>query len=230
MELAKPFIDVGVYTNQLDAQLHFWQHTAGLPFDELLKLGGGVHQHRHNLAGSVLKLNHVRDPLGTHDSSGITKLLIADETVEQVTALCDHDGNQVDLVPPGTDDVTQIGIVLTVNSIEEFAHFYRHILQIEELSPTKFRWGSTIFLLKQRDTPQAPMQDMRGAPGFRYLTVQVFAVDREHKRFVSRGGTSAMEPATLGSTARISFIKDPDGNWIEISQRASLTGSLDIIT
>jgi hypothetical protein len=31
----------------------------------------------------------------------------------------------------------------------------------------------------------------------------------------------------LGSTARISFVRDPDGNWIEISQRASLTGTLN---
>jgi lactoylglutathione lyase len=32
---------------------------------------------------------------------------------------------------------------------------------------------------------------------------------------------------TLGSTARISMVRDPDGNWIELSQRASLTGSLE---
>jgi hypothetical protein len=31
---------------------------------------------------------------------------------------------------------------------------------------------------------------------------------------------------TLGTVARISFIRDPDGNFIEVSQRASLTGSL----
>ena len=31
---------------------------------------------------------------------------------------------------------------------------------------------------------------------------------------------------TLGKTARISFVRDPDGNWIELSQRASLTGPL----
>ena len=30
----------------------------------------------------------------------------------------------------------------------------------------------------------------------------------------------------LGDTAYISFITDPDGNWIELSQRASLTGPL----
>jgi lactoylglutathione lyase len=35
-----------------------------------------------------------------------------------------------------------------------------------------------------------------------------------------------MAPITLGETARISFIRDPDGNWIELSQRASLVGPL----
>jgi hypothetical protein len=32
---------------------------------------------------------------------------------------------------------------------------------------------------------------------------------------------------TLGTTARIAMVKDPAGNWIEISQRASITGSLE---
>jgi lactoylglutathione lyase len=31
---------------------------------------------------------------------------------------------------------------------------------------------------------------------------------------------------TLGDTARISMIRDPDGNWIELSQRASIVGSI----
>ena len=32
---------------------------------------------------------------------------------------------------------------------------------------------------------------------------------------------------TLGKTARISMVRDPDGAWIELSQRASIVGSLD---
>jgi hypothetical protein len=39
--------------------------------------------------------------------------------------------------------------------------------------------------------------------------------------------SEARAPVTLGSTARISMVRDPDGNWIELSQRASLTGSLE---
>ena len=64
-------------------------------------------------------------------------------------------------------------------------------------------------------------------PGWRYLTFQVFKVDAEHARILARGGREAAPPRTPGTTARISMVKAPDGNWIEISQRASITGSLD---
>ena len=35
-----------------------------------------------------------------------------------------------------------------------------------------------------------------------------------------------LAPVTLGEVARISMILDPDGNWIELSRRASIVGSL----
>jgi lactoylglutathione lyase len=40
--------------------------------------------------------------------------------------------------------------------------------------------------------------------------------------------TSPMPPTTLGTTARISMVRDPDGNWIELSQRASIVGTLEV--
>ena len=63
MKLAKDYIDVGVQTNQREEMLQFWGETVGLPYEELLKVGGGNHQHRHTLNGSVFKMNHLRDPL-----------------------------------------------------------------------------------------------------------------------------------------------------------------------
>nr|QQZ50882.1 VOC family protein [Phenylobacterium glaciei] len=63
--------------------------------------------------------------------------------------------------------------------------------------------------------------------GWRYITFQVFKVDEEHARILEQGGRQAMPPTTLGATARISMVRDPDGNWIEISQRASLVGTLE---
>jgi lactoylglutathione lyase len=78
-------------------------------------------------------------------------------------------------------------------------------------------------LLLEHDETARPVGEMR-ARGYRYLTAQVWDCDAEHAGIVSRGGAEGRPPATLGSTARISFVRDPDGNWLEISQRASLTG------
>lgn len=225
MQLAKPCIDIGIYTNQRDAQLHFWQTQVGLPFEELLKLGGGSQQHRHQLNGSVFKLNHSRNPIAAAPNTGYHELLIARPGLAAVEQLQDPDGNRVCLVPAGHLGVSHIGIRMEVSSIAKFQHFYRDVLQIDQVSDTSFRWGTTLLLLTE-NPQRRPTTGIQGL-GYRYITVQVWQVDAEHEAFLARGGSAARPPATLGSTARISFITDPDQNWIEISQRASLTGSLD---
>ena len=58
------------------------------------------------------------------------------------------------------------------------------------------------------------------------MTVQIFDCLAEYAGILARGGTSGGEPRVLGETVRYAFVCDPDGNHIEISQRASLTGSL----
>ena len=60
VKLAKLALDVGLYTNQRDAMLEFWQSDAGVTFDELLPVGRGVHQLRHRIGDSILKINHAR--------------------------------------------------------------------------------------------------------------------------------------------------------------------------
>ena len=225
MKLAKNAIDVGIYTNQREEQLEFWQQEVGLEFEELLKVGGGVHQLRHNLNGSVFKLNHVRAPLEQGNTS-YHELLIAKPGLTEPKQLKDPDGNAVRLVPKGWNGVEQIGMLLKVSDLDAFRAFYLDVLQIDHVAENQFSWGATQFFLEQ--TNEKPHGSRMGAEsGYQYLTVQVWKVDVEHQAFVKRGGSEAQEPKTLGETARISFIQDPDGNWIEISQRASLTGSLD---
>ena len=65
------------------------------------------------------------------------------------------------------------------------------------------------------------------ASGYRYLTVQVYDVTGTHANVLALGGREGSAPVRLGEVAYISFVRDPDGNWIEISQRKSITGSLD---
>ncbi len=226
MELAKPRIDIGLSTNALEPMLAFWQGEAGIAFDHLLPIRRGQDQHRHNAAGSVLKVNHHADPLPANPPSGYRELIVARDGIAAPLALADPEGNRLTLVPPGHDGVTQVGVKLAVRSLEAHRRFYGEALGLPETRPGVFRAGESLIFLEE--SPDAPADaEMRG-PGWRYITFQVFRVDAEHARVLAAGGREALAPITLGTTARISMVRDPDGNWIELSQRASITGSLAV--
>lgn len=222
MRLAKQHLDVGLFTTNEQAMLEFWQQQVGLPFEETLPLGGGVRQHRHAMNGSVLKLNASREPVNEAPLSGYRELLIAREGISGACSLTDPDGNVVTLVPEG--EVAGIAVRMAVADLAAHARFWGAAMQFDGASEHGFRCGDSLLILEE-DPSVVRMEPMR-APGYRYLTVQVWDVDEEHRGIVARGGTEGRPPVTLGSTARISFVRDPDGNWIEVSQRASLTGEL----
>jgi predicted enzyme related to lactoylglutathione lyase len=228
MNLAKPRVDIGLNTNNLEPMLAFWQGQVGLELDHVLPIQRGMKQHRHDANGSVLKINHYQELLPDNPPSGYAELLIAREGLAAPKAMADPEGNKVTLVPPGTFGIGQIGIRLKVRDLAKHKQFYSEALGVEEGPYEKgvaFKAGETVLLLEQ--SADAPSDaDMRGK-GWRYITFQVFKVNEEHPRILAMGGREAMPPTTLGTTARISMVRDPDGNWIEISQRASITGSLD---
>jgi catechol 2,3-dioxygenase-like lactoylglutathione lyase family enzyme len=224
MNLAKQHIDVGLFTNNTDAMLAFWQDEIGLPFEETLPLGGGVRQHRHEMNGSVLKLNSVRDPMPPAGTSGYRELWIARAGIDTPRSLVDPDGNRVSLVPPGHDGIKGIAVHMAVRDIHAMHRFLGTALELGAGGPGSYRCGDSL-LIFEADPSAAAVGSMQ-ALGFRYLTVQVRNVDDEHASILKRGGAEGRPPLTLGTTARISFVRDPDGNWIEVSQRASLTGPL----
>jgi len=113
---------------------------------------------------------------------------------------------------------------MVVRSLDDARRFFTKSVHAEPLSNTRFRWGTTVFLLEE--DKNAPIGGGMQGAGYRYMTVQVFKVDNEHTKALERGALEGSAPVTLGSTARISFITDPDNNWFEISQRKSLTGDL----
>ena len=248
MRLAKQFLDVGLFTNQLEPMLEFWQGVVGLPFEEALPTGAGTVQHRHGLNGAVLKVNHSREPLPEAAPSGYRELLVAKEGLAEPKQLADPDGNRVTLVPVGHRGVMAAGVVIGVNELDAARRYYRDALELDEVEVGVLRLGETlIFLVGHEPTlphgratdvaASAAAQDAAGATvagsgggmrgkGYRYLTVQVWDADAECAGIEARGGTVAMAPRTMGSVARFGFVRDPDGNMLEISQRASLTGPL----
>lgn len=225
MRLAKQHIDVGLFTNNAEAMLAFWQGEAGLPFEETLPLGGGVRQHRHGMNGSVLKLNDARDPLPDAPCAGYRELLIVRDGMTVPRGLVDPDGNRIVLVPRGHEGIEGIAVRMAVSDEAAFHQFFGEALRLEAAGDRRYRCGDSIIEFAA-DATAVRTEPMR-ARGFRYLTVQVWDVDEEHRGIVARGGAEGRAPVTLGSTARVSFVRDPDGNWIEISQRVSLVGALD---
>jgi predicted enzyme related to lactoylglutathione lyase len=228
MRLAKPRVDIGLNTNSLEPMLAFWQNEVGLPFDHVLPIRKGLQQHRHDALGSVVKINHYSEALPQTPPSGYSELLIARQSLSAVRSLQDPDGNKVTLVPPGRFGVTHVGVRIKVRTLASHRRFYAEALGLtEETVPigAAFRAGETLLLLEE--SSQAPSDATMEGKGWRYITFQVFKVDEDHARVLARGGREALKPVTLGTTARISMVRDPDGNWIELSQRASITGSLE---
>lgn len=224
MQLAKPRIDIGLATNDLEPMLAFWQGEAGAPLDHVLPIRRGQDQHRHDVMGSVLKINHHATPLPANPPSGYRELVIAREGLAAPRSLTDPEGNRVSLVPPGHEGVTQIGVRIGVRDLDAHRRFYGEALGLSEERPGVFRAGESLILLEA--DPAAPVDAQMQGPGWRYITFQVFKVDDEHAQVLAKGGREALAPLTLGTTARISMVRDPDGNWIELSQRASIVGSL----
>lgn len=225
MQLAKPHVDVGLVTDCKEAMLDFWQGPVGLPFEELLPTGGGNHQHRHGLNGSVLKLNHRRDPLPVVGPSGYRELLIAREGLLDRRDLVDPDGNRVALLPEGTGGITGIGMRVAVRDLAAQASFYVDALGLEALGARTFRCGDTLLVIEP--DPDASVDVSIAGRGYRYLTIQVRDCELEHRRALEHGAREGAPPRRMGDVAVFSMVRDPDGNWIEISQRRSLTGSLD---
>lgn len=226
MKLAKPCFDVGLATNIGQPMLDFWADEAGLAYDHLLKIGKGQHQHRFDLAGSVVKVNNHRAPLPDTPPSGYSEVWIAHDGADK--SLTDPDGNKLRLVPSNHHGVTQLAMRMGVRDLAAHRKFYADAFGFEEAAyegGTAFKVGNSLLLLEQ--AADAPSDATMQGKGWRYITFQVFKVDEDHAAVLAAGGREAMAPTTLGKTARISMVRDPDGNWIELSQRASLVGNVD---
>lgn len=219
--LAKPALDIGYFGDDLEVSQSFWGSSVGLTHQELLKVGQGVHQHRYRLHGGVLKLNVSRDPLPPSDS-GLVRLRIAAD-VDAPRHLIGPGGVVVDVVPMGHDGIRATEITLAVRSIDETAMLLLSALGAER-DGGRLQIGETLIALDHQ--PRRPRTTTMRASGCTYLTAQIFDVVGQHARFLRKGFTEGQAPVRVGDTACISFVRLPDGDWLELSQRASLTGAL----
>jgi lactoylglutathione lyase len=232
MRLAKPHLDIGLFTDDVDAQREFWTHIAGLTSDHQLTLEPGWVQHRFDAHGSVIKVNHLSWALPPRPPSGFAGLAIACPPGTPPWDGVHPGGDRVQLVSPGTAGITGIGITISSPDPARMIEFYRTAMEFELGGPDSLRCGDTLLTVVEgpggQDTSRTDSDgtswDGLIGPGFRYITVQVFDADDECATIVGRGGRLVRKPLSFAGVARVACVADPDGNWIEISARTSLTG------
>lgn len=222
IEIVKDQLDVGLVSED-PAVVDFWRDEAGLVFDHALPVVKDQVQYRFDERGTVVKVN-VRKALTGDQRSGIEALLIARDDLDAPRERADPDGNRVVFVPTGTDGVTQIGVRIAVRDLARTRAYYRDVLGFAEEAPDRVRCGDSVLLFEERaDAPSGFAQAQRG---WLYLTVQIRDCDAETARIEAAGGEVVVRPMNLGAVARMSMVRDPDGNLLEISQRAQWTGPL----
>jgi lactoylglutathione lyase len=229
MDLAKPSVDVGIFTNKLEEMQEFYGKTLGLPFESVLPVGGGYKQHRYLANGSVIKLMHTADHLPPRRPGGYETMMIASSSEKTSRLLPDPDHNLVEIIPTGQDDVTQFELRVGVSDPDVFASFYTEALGATAIGGNRFKIGDSIIAvfrapaIKKRSSP--PFADAleviksMAAVGIRYITFRVTDCDAAFAALKRAGAAEALPPFSVGTIARAAFIRDPDGNFIELAQR-----------
>jgi lactoylglutathione lyase len=224
LEIVKAAVDVGISTNDLPAHQAFWGDELGLRLDHVLPVRRGMDQHRYDLHGAVLKVNVHADPLPTDAVTGYSAIALVDpvRAADGIQGRTGPDGLRVALTPP-TRDGTAVNVMVEASDVDRTLDVLEATFGGTRADAT-LRLGETKLSVKQRpDRPPTP--GLEGL-GIRYLTVQVRDVDAAHAHAVANGMTEGLAPIRLGDVAKISMVRLPDGDFIELSQRASLTGPL----
>ncbi|MCR9094423.1 MAG: VOC family protein [bacterium] len=222
IEVVKSQLDVGLVSED-PAVVDFWRDEAGLVFDHSIPVVKDQVQYRFDERGTVVKVN-VRKALTGDQRSGIQALLIARDELDAPREMADPDGNRVVFVPTGTEGVTQIGVRIAVRDLARTMAYYRDVLGFTEEARDRVRCGDSVLLFEERD--DAPSGFAQAQRGWLYLTVQIRDCDAETARVEEAGGEVVVRPMNLGEVARMAMVRDPDGNLLEISQRAQWTGPL----
>jgi catechol 2,3-dioxygenase-like lactoylglutathione lyase family enzyme len=228
LRLAKPCLDFCLVTNNAERQVPFWRDTIGLSAEDSLPIREGLTQHRFNAANSVIKLNAYDKPVEPGPIGGFRELLIARQELREPYRYSDPDGNLVSMVPTGHMHATQIAVRTAVRNLSAAARFYDAVLGLDvsvESGEARVAIGESVLLLYEE--PSAVLNPPVQAPGWRFITLQIFDANGLYQQVIARGGESGQEPKTVGNIARYALVRDPDGNWVELSQRASLTGPID---
>jgi len=115
---------------------------------------------------------------------------------------------------------------LNVSDLDRSIEFYTDHLGLKFVSRREIRQNNAeIAFLKDESGAAIELTHWRDkktlaeGDNFDHIAFAVDDIESTVRELKKRGVTIAMEPYSLqGSTSKIAFIKDPDGNWLELIQ------------
>ncbi len=116
---------------------------------------------------------------------------------------------------------------LNVSNMERSIDFYTKEVGLKFVSRREIKQNNAEIAFLQDQSGYAlelthwrDKKDLVEGDNFDHLAFAVRDVSEAVKEFKSHGVVVAMEPYSLqGSSSKIAFIKDPDGNWLELIER-----------
>jgi catechol 2,3-dioxygenase-like lactoylglutathione lyase family enzyme len=163
------------------------------------------------------------------------RLALPDDAPFRAAFSSDSDGNALELVgltqPPSSSWQPRLQIGLTVADVQRSRHFYGALLGLREEPEMKLpasmgtvgnvRYGFVLGDTTIKFWGKGELPARTGAParytGIRLITAHVPDVDALHAQLQARGVNIKVPPHDFQGLARVMFVTDPDGNFIELA-------------
>ena len=215
-ELAGHALDPGLFSDNLGPMQAFYTEEVGLPLLERLEHSDAYAEVFFALREGKLKINHALIERMDASTSGYRELYLAGGVAEART-LEDPDGLTVHLVPTGDRGVSNVGVVVVVPDVEQQQRFIVDGMGGVE-SDGGFTVGDTRLFVLEDATAPVPTPVMRR--GFTYFSLIVDDVKACQKALVAAGGSPSLRLLQIADRCSFCWIRDPNGNWVEIVQFA----------
>jgi lactoylglutathione lyase len=132
----------------------------------------------------------------------------------------------VSVVPPGYRGIDQVGVVVKVNDVAAQQRFLVTGMRATA-EGEGWRVGNTVFFLEQPEAPIKPGPMF--ARGFTMVSLIVRDIVSAHQELIAGGASHGLricEDPIVPGRCLFSFVRDPNGNWIELVQFEELSGPL----
>ncbi len=215
MRFAKDCFDVGLMVPADRFDLSQWNAIPGLHLDHVLDIAS-YQQHRFHCGDAVLKVNVGQVSPDPDSPTGLVAFRVGDHayTIRDGAPVVAEVENPRSTTPPALD------IIIETPSVATMMQFYTDAFGLTKAGPQAVQFGPARLVFRtSRTALPAPSLD---GTGIRYLTFQVFDADSACDEAIAKGARLGREPVSFGDVARFGFVLDPDGNWIELSARASI--------